>query len=101
MKSPGKRRDNGSGVRDLSGIGFGNDVEDGSEASDDEDVDGICDEKDIESIKRNGSIPVHTLSREYFRKKLIRHFNICHERNELQWPERIKRKDKKKDEKSN
>ena len=69
LRSPGKRRDIGVEVRDLSGIGFGNDVEKGSESTDDENDDAMCDEKDIESLKRNGRIPIHSLSRTYFCKR--------------------------------
>lgn len=98
LKSPGKKRDVDGQMKDLSGMGNGNDVDEGLSSDDDDDNDNntVEEEENIEGIKRNGRIPVHSLSRNYFRKKLIRHFNICFHKNELQWPERIQRNDKEK-----
>ena len=47
--------------------------------------------EEIELIKSRGRIPIKHLSLEYFRKKLIRHFNIAFQKQEVMWPSRIKK----------
>ena len=47
----------------------------------------------INSIKENGAIPLRKLSRDYFRDKLIRHFNIAFKKHEIEWPTRLKGND--------
>ena len=78
---------------DLSGMGKGNDVEwneEGVELTDDIDKNSLHVEKDSE-----GNVIVRKISLNLFRSKLIRHFNICFQKKEIIWPNRIpKRIDK-------
>ena len=72
---------------DLSGMGMGNDLEwneAGDERNDDIDKNSLDIEKDS-----TGHIIIRKLSLHLFRSKLIRHFNICFQKNELMWPNRI------------
>ena len=56
LKSSGKRRDIGVQVQDVSRIGYGNDVKEGSKCTNDDNDDTACKEEDIESL--NSSLNV-------------------------------------------
>ena len=47
--------------------------------------------EEIDLIRINGRIAVRNLSLNYFRKKLIRHFNIAFHKQEVEWPRRLKK----------
>ena len=78
-------------LRDLSGMGHGTDVERSSMDEVYEETLVEDEEQLVNAIKNNGKIPIRSLSLEYFRKKLIRHFNIAFHKNEVQWPSRLKK----------
>ena len=72
----------------LSGMKKGNDVD--SVAYEENVMEGESGtEEQINSIKKNGRIPIRKLSLSYFRAKLIRHFNIAFKREEVKWPRRL------------
>ena len=73
-------------VKDLLGMGHGNDVERSTSKNYEvEEVDTLHEGEDVQSIKRNGRIRVQKLSLIFFRKKLIRHFNIACHKHEVHW----------------
>ena len=82
-------------LSDLSSMGRGNDVETsvfqnyemGNEVNENE----VNENEQVNLIKKNGRIAVRHLSMDYFWKKLIRHFNIAFQREEVEWPRRIKK----------
>ena len=68
-------------------MGIGNDLEwneEGVELTDDIDKNSLDVEKDSE-----GNIIVRKIPLNLFRSKLIRHFNICFQKKEIIWPNRI------------
>ena len=87
LRKPGKNRSVEIPIKDLSGFGKGNDVQSVTLSDDDDSV--IGESEHINSIKENGAIPLRKLSRDYFRAKLIRHFNIAFNKHEVQWPTRL------------
>ena len=90
LKAPGRKRYVNMQLQDLLGIGHGNDVEQSTSTDDEhEEENTLHGEEEVQSIKRNGKIPVHKLSLELFRKKLIRHFNIAFHKHEVHWPTRL------------
>lgn len=93
LRNPAKSRNMNMQLRDLSGMGCGNDVQ--SVSIDDLDVETDMMERseEIELIKTKGRIPIKNLSLDYFRSKLIRHFNIAFQKQEVMWPSRIKKKE--------
>lgn len=50
------------------------------------------DNNDAGNDSSNDSVSVRTLSFDYFRKKLVNHFEIAYERKEIVWPKSIKSK---------
>jgi len=88
-----RRLNNPAAVRayDTSGMGAGDDRQ-----NDDDTPDLNLLFSVVANVQRetsmDGSIVVHKLSREAFRKKLITHFDIAFQRREIQWPRRNKSK---------
>jgi len=74
---------------DASGMGPGNDFS--------EDMDGKINREEVvieetQQIPNNPEISiVRHLCCDYFRERLVEHFNILFERNEIVWPTRNKR----------
>ena len=92
LNAPSKSRNMNMQLRDLSGMGCGNDVQNISiEDAHDVETDMMETREEIESIKTKGRIPIKNLSLDYFRRKLIRHFNIAFQKDEVSWPKRIKK----------
>ena len=90
LRAPGKKREIQMQLRDLSGMGHGTDVE-RSSTDEVEEERLVENEEQLNAIKENGKIPIRSLSLEYFRKKLITHFNIAYKKKEVQWPRRLKK----------
>ena len=90
LRAPGKKREIQMQLRDLSGMGHGTDVE-RSSTDEVEEERLVENEEQVNAIKENGKIPIRSLSLEYFRKKLITHFNIAYKKKEVQWPRRLKK----------
>ena len=82
-------------LSDLSSMGIGNDVEpsvfQNYEIGDEVNEDEVNENEQVNLIKKNGRIAVCHLSMDYFWKKLIRHFNIAFQREEVEWPRRLKK----------
>ena len=95
LKEPGTKRYVDMQLLDLSGMGIGNDVEpsvfQNYEIGDEVNKDEVNENEQVNLIKKNGRIAVCHLSMDYFWKKLIRHFNIAFQREEVEWPRRIKK----------
>ena len=90
LKEPGKNRYIDMTLSDLAGIGQGNDIESVSVWWDDESEE-ISHEEDISKfIEDDGRIAVHKMSIDYFRQKIVRHFNIAFQKHEVQWPWQLK-----------
>ena len=71
---------------DLAGVGYGNDVIRTR-------FDQVCvnEYTPIEtSSNQSTPIPVNSLTLDEFRNKLVTHFNIAFQKNELKWPRRLK-----------
>ena len=75
---------------DISGFGSGNDM-----ATSTDSLSTVTSEVDRSNESRvatnNTSICVNDMSLSYFRTKLIRHFNIAFQKEEVHWPKRLKR----------
>ena len=75
---------------DISGFGSGNDM-----ATSTDSVTTVTSEverrNDSRVASNNTSFCVNDMSLSYFRTKLIRHFNIAFQREEVKWPRRLKR----------
>jgi hypothetical protein len=69
-------------LMDLSGMGHGNDVENGVMPSNGQVLEGVMNDDDPPETVR----VVRNLSLNYFRRKLIEHFDILFQRKELVWP---------------
>ena len=91
LRQPDKNRSVEISIRDLSGLGKGNNAQSVSLLDDKESV--IEESEQINSIKENGAIPLRILSHDYFRDKLIRHFNIAFKKHEVEWTTRLKGND--------
>ena len=70
---------------DMSGVGVGSDV-----VARGRSIREPLWEEDEEASGQEGggAIPVHTLPRDVFKKKLIAHFDILWKKNEIKWPSR-------------
>lgn len=82
-------------THDSSGMGVGKDrtteeSDDSDEEDEDEEDNGDAMDVDVDADADGDpeAIPVCTLSLNSFRRKLIEHFNILWQRNQIQWPSR-------------
>ena len=71
-------------LTDLSGMGCGNDVETNNIVVDKTNKKQAC----LQPSGNDGIIYVKNLTLDHFRQKLIRHFNISFQQNNVIWPKR-------------
>jgi hypothetical protein len=69
-------------LMDLSGMGHGNDVENAVMPSNGQVLEGVMNDDDPPETVR----VVRNLSLNYFRRKLIEHFDVLFQCKELVWP---------------
>lgn len=82
---------------DLSGIGYGNDMQCSTDSIEDvlsDSIDINHNSKQRSTSQEETHICVNNISLHQFRSKLIRHFNIAFQLNSVKWPSRFN-KDKK------